>query len=630
MATREQLYQALRNADAVGDVDAAKKLAAYISALPSDVATSPRQDGPKFDAAKAGKQVLADMNWGEKALVNIGAGMDNLVQGAKQLFGSGMSDEQLREKRAFDSAAADETTGGKLLQIGGEVAPTMLMPAGAFVRGGGAALKAGGTLARTLSGAQPVARALPVVANAIPRLGTGAAIADSAMAGTALAALNPVTDEESRFDNMLMGGVGGALFPGLIAGGRGIHNAFSKSGAEQRAASKLASGLGDDATKIRNAVADINTYFPKGAENIPMSTATITQNPSLLLAERASRAKDPASWTQFDITQNRAVWDNVVRGTENAGQLGRLRETRQGNWNESTSKAFENFKPKKFSHEMNAFYDNIDQALRSPAGQNEMRPVLTEIKRQMDDLGPQFGPEHMARLRARMQGMIKGTPGDPFASAPKSDPYFISLKTEIDRILNSSTGSKWNKAVQGYAKDSGPVTAARSSEAIKGAFVTPEGVFRKTDVGGVPSVTQAGLRQALTQFGENNFGNTLAPDSRTILDATLGALQRRDALQTVKGSGTGGGGSNTLMDFIAAGANVDHHGLAGMALSKVKNFSSDRTRAALDEALRNPDAFVALMERKLASGAPLTRVEEHTLNLIRGAGGGSLAVATQE
>ena len=40
MADRDQLYNALRNADAAGDVEGARKLAAYIQAMPMDAAPS--------------------------------------------------------------------------------------------------------------------------------------------------------------------------------------------------------------------------------------------------------------------------------------------------------------------------------------------------------------------------------------------------------------------------------------------------------------------------------------------------------------------------------------------------------------------------------------------------------------
>ena len=41
MATREELYTALRNADAAGDTEGARKLAAYIQSMPADSQPAP-------------------------------------------------------------------------------------------------------------------------------------------------------------------------------------------------------------------------------------------------------------------------------------------------------------------------------------------------------------------------------------------------------------------------------------------------------------------------------------------------------------------------------------------------------------------------------------------------------------
>jgi hypothetical protein len=76
------------------------------------------EDREKYDPTKG-------MGWGEKALVNVGAGIDSAWQGAKQLVGQGESDEAIKEKRRIDQHLADQTTGGGLLQVAGEIAPTI-------------------------------------------------------------------------------------------------------------------------------------------------------------------------------------------------------------------------------------------------------------------------------------------------------------------------------------------------------------------------------------------------------------------------------------------------------------------------------------------------------------------------
>lgn len=88
----------------------------------------------------------------QRAAINVGAGMDSAWQGAKQIgrrltgdsgktmsdlvTGGNSEDDAIREKRALDEYAASLITGGGALQIAGEVAPTLVLPAGAIVRGG--------------------------------------------------------------------------------------------------------------------------------------------------------------------------------------------------------------------------------------------------------------------------------------------------------------------------------------------------------------------------------------------------------------------------------------------------------------------------------------------------------------
>ena len=67
MADQEQLYNALRNADAAGDVEAATKLAAYIQSLPQQAAPAQAHHSfsAMFDAAKPVRLVgkLSKIEW---------------------------------------------------------------------------------------------------------------------------------------------------------------------------------------------------------------------------------------------------------------------------------------------------------------------------------------------------------------------------------------------------------------------------------------------------------------------------------------------------------------------------------------------------------------------------------------
>lgn len=59
MASREELYSALRNADAAGDVEGARKLAAYIKSMPSETTAAPKQTSLLDDVKQGAGNLVA-------------------------------------------------------------------------------------------------------------------------------------------------------------------------------------------------------------------------------------------------------------------------------------------------------------------------------------------------------------------------------------------------------------------------------------------------------------------------------------------------------------------------------------------------------------------------------------------
>lgn len=155
MPTREELYTALRNADAAGDAEGARKLATYIQALPAD-AGAPAQAGPlKFKTAPANSpdnlagRVAAGAALGiadvGRTVLNL-AGKLPLPEAAQQF---------IRTKNAdFDALteANKDSTGFNLGRVGGNIAAT---------------LPVGGALAQGLSKIPIVARAAAPLVNSI-------------------------------------------------------------------------------------------------------------------------------------------------------------------------------------------------------------------------------------------------------------------------------------------------------------------------------------------------------------------------------------------------------------------------------------------------------------------------------
>lgn len=176
MATRAELMQALRNADAAGDTEAASRFAAMIQALPAEGMPAPQepaapppdtrpsweQDPEGFaqrvEAEKASLQEQYDptkgQSFGRNVLQGTGRAFSGMGRGVQQLWNYATGDEEDTKRLQQEEAQArglDEalmgTGGGKVGYYGTEAGLTLLpatkiakLPA--VVKGGRAALAA--------------------------------------------------------------------------------------------------------------------------------------------------------------------------------------------------------------------------------------------------------------------------------------------------------------------------------------------------------------------------------------------------------------------------------------------------------------------------------------------------------
>lgn len=214
MATRDDLYQALRNADAAGDTEGARKLASYIQSLDAPAAPAPAP-------APSDKGYVSSLGAG------LGKGFGDVVLGAQRLVGKGVQavgetltpDEQSlsslvsgKGKRGPIQSAGDwlvkDAEQGKA-RMAAENAPYKeahpIVNATGTVGGNVVAtLPVGGGVASLLGRVPGVASAAPGLLNAIRTGGMEASQAAPGVAGA-------VT-------NMLTRSAGGAITGGISAG----------------------------------------------------------------------------------------------------------------------------------------------------------------------------------------------------------------------------------------------------------------------------------------------------------------------------------------------------------------------------------------------------------------------------
>jgi hypothetical protein len=214
MADREQLYNALRNADAAGDVEGARKLAAYIQSMPQDAPAAMPAPAAKAPESRGFLRSAGDVLAGAvRGAGSIGATALAPIDIARDaIAGKGLSLESNRQRRADMDAALGELgadtnswayKGGKLA---GEVAGTAGM-GGAVANVAGRGL--GAVAPSLLPRAQPLLSAIQSGGMTAPGAGMLTRTAGGAITGGATAAaVNP--------EDVVSGAVAGGAMPGAV------------------------------------------------------------------------------------------------------------------------------------------------------------------------------------------------------------------------------------------------------------------------------------------------------------------------------------------------------------------------------------------------------------------------------
>ncbi len=584
----------------------------------------------------------AGMSKFDKAMANVGAGATDLIMGARQLYTDNFGSEEAKakikgeveEKRRLDKALAKSTdmgilpdwvpTAGDAMQTVGSALPTMILPFGAVAKG----VRALPNAVRALRGAETVA---PTVA----RLGTGALAADAAVTGATIGALNPVGEGESRAMNMAASAAMSGATPLAGAGIDSVRRMVTRGGGQAAAADDVARILtpNGDQTVLRQT---LNQLRQQQGGDIPLSTAAQLRNAELARLEAGSRTRNGANWWDFDQDQARAVSGAFDRATSSADELAARRGLRSNNWNTRWTQAEASANAGQLGTDVARFRQNIDQALRSPEASNPaVRSMLNEIAGEVDRLGPDFTLGHLQQIRANLSGSQRAIPQNAYQGAPRDSMATISVMQEADNILNRATNGRWQDVVSGYARDSQGVNAAKAAGKVREAYYDQAtGRVRGVSAdpaGDIPKITEAGLGRAMDSARGPAKNLMLSPEAERRLSSILEALRAQNIVQGVKRSATAGGGSNTASDTIASRAAGDAADVllgstAGPAapvargvIESLRNAATGQKDRALAEALQNPQQMIALIERKIAAGAPLEPGERWLLNTLRNA-----------
>lgn len=314
MATEEQLIGALRKADAAGDTDGAKRIAAMIKSQRSSTpAASGGSDAGGLYAALHGFEDAATFGFGDKAAAGLAAGASHLIPGIpNQSY-----DQALQGIQGRSTASADAHP---LAALGGDLAGIV---------GGGGVLASGLKAAKAI----PIAGRLAEGADALLTAKKGQGIrnvAKAAVTGGALGALDAAghdANEDQTLEATALGAVGGPIVSKI---GTTVVKALTP--ASQKAMALLAEKIGETPDVLQRAFTQFQAAtgrVPTMAELVGLKTrgelrSVAADNPTV--GEAMTHARDTAEAARTDALPQRI--DQIAGPTQDVNTLVTARRTR--------------------------------------------------------------------------------------------------------------------------------------------------------------------------------------------------------------------------------------------------------------------------------------------------------------
>jgi len=607
----------------------------------------PEDKAPAYNAAQ-------DTPAYARPMINIGAGLNSLFDFARQQFGDGVSDAEIKETRARDKQLADaDPVIGKAYQLLGQSLPLLAAPATAPE-----AATAG--LARMVG---------PAAARALSAMGMGAGV------GAATGAAQPVTSQESRPGNAVGGAILGAALPGAFAAAGPAFNLARRFITQGGAADKAGFSL---AERLAPGDLDALQAYIQSKQSIPSTVAEITQNPTLAVAERQANLRDPAGAADFLRAQMSARDQALQDATAGADKLDAAKFARDAATEPLRSDALSQASKNKFfftpvletaqamasggrgsdpavkklagyvenelsltprqtttGNETPSIYGTLEQTiLEQPQSPLQKSIAQTSIEQPQhgyggvvppapyspvaDTRGPiaQATPERLYTIRKVLLDKLNGPAqlGDELSSAAKARRSDVMrLVDSIDGSLDDATNGAWGQYLEKYADKSKEVNSAEAQQLIRDSLENK-------------GLTATRLQRAIDQNGANRFGPTLDEESAAGLQSLLANLRQSEGIQRlVKSAGTSGGGSNTAMDMASDMAQNKITSAIPIVSALLKR-SDNLTQAAMADALRNPQLFITAVSKAQRAGQPLTQSQDAILRILRAAGSSTPAL----
>lgn len=303
MATREEIYAAIRNADKAGDADAVRKLGAYLQSMDAQPqAATPRKPiAPEYSPADV--SALENFFAGAgKAVVDIGRGIRQIGAEAGNRIGL-VSDETVAGLRSQQDENA--RLDAPLMQTKAGIAGNIAGNIGTIYAGGGV-LQAPSMLGRA-QGVANLGRAI-----AAPN-----SFRSAAAVGAGTGALQPVGTDGSRAVNAGIGGAFGLAGQGLAVGLGRVAQPVRRalSGADRRAVDVL-----------ENAGVPLDAAQKSGSPLLNRFKSALRDNPVTLPAQTEQYVRQQTAFTRAVLKSIGANADMADEATMGAAKSNIARE----------------------------------------------------------------------------------------------------------------------------------------------------------------------------------------------------------------------------------------------------------------------------------------------------------------
>lgn len=455
MATRDELYTALRNADAAGDVDAARKIAAYIQTMPVEPAQ------PSF------AQMLKD-----EAMTSIPGGF---VRGVKDVLDTGAQivsrvagkDESARIKAENDAGKADfKAAQGRagagassVSRVVGNVAATY--PVGGVL---GAAAKAGGMtrLGNALTSGGFTTGA-PVRNTLLSKVGDmGVRMAGGAGTGYVAAGL---VDPESADTGAKIGAVLPPLAKVAGAAGAGVASLvrpFTKGGQE-----KIAANVIRQFSTNPDAIANIQRAAPIVDGSIP-TTIMAAGDEGLAGLSRTLQSADPRYAAELSsrlAAQNAARTQALEAVAGNTGKLTIAKQARDA----VTGPMREAVLDAAGSLPAAPVLSSIDNLLANPNNAGKLaQQALKEFRARIAEFSPdgQINARALYAIRKDINEVLGGKLQGESGNLKNASGQLIEVKKLIDEAIDLASRRVEPSASRALMPFGGNMERAGASAAV--------------------------------------------------------------------------------------------------------------------------------------------------------------------